>query len=221
MSIPPQINFVEEIALLALDDTTGRRLPMPPLAHSYALAGAVLAELSLHNRIDTDLEKLTVLSTEPTGDSMLDDALKLIATAPAPQPVSRWLGFFSDRSLELERAADERLVARGILRREQSTFLWVFGTRKYPTIDNHERSEVRTRLTALILGDDLPDPRDAALLSLLRACRLAETIFKGKEFTARADRIERLAKMDLVGREVAASIDAVTLALYSAMPLGM
>ncbi|HVU24679.1 MAG TPA: phosphoprotein, partial [Opitutus sp.] len=72
-----------------------------------------------------------------------------------------------------------------------------------------------------ILGDDLPDPRDAILLSLLIACHLADRIFVGPEFNARAERIATLAKMDLVGREVAAAIDHVTRAIATAIPVGM
>ncbi len=221
MTTSTHLTFVEEIVLLALDDTTGAPLPMPVAAFGYALAGALLCDLSLLNRIDTDPEKLVVLSTETTCDPILDQALATIAAVPTPLPVSRWVGVFSENARVYQAAAIDRLVARGILRREEKKILWVFGVRRYPTIDNHERTEVRTRLAALILGDDLPDPRDAMLLSLLTACHLAEVMFAGPEFNARAERLAQLAKMDLVGREVAASLDALTRALRSALPLGM
>ena len=108
---------------------------------------------------------------------MLDEALATIAAAPAPQPVSHWLSWFAERSHALEEAAFARLVARGILRREDKKILWVFGVRRYPTIDNQERTEVRTRLAALIRGDDLPDPRDAVLIGLLTASHLIYSLF--------------------------------------------
>ena len=47
--------FVEEITLLALDDAAGTPLAMPPLAFSYALAGAILCDLSELNRIKSRL----------------------------------------------------------------------------------------------------------------------------------------------------------------------
>lgn len=215
------LSFVEEIALLALDDHTGAMLPMPPMALGYALAGAVICDLAMLNRIDTDPEKLVVLSREPVGDPTLDRALATLAAAPQPQRVSAWLSIFAEDYKAIETAALDRLVARGILRREEKKVLWVFGVRRYPTIDNQERTEVRTRLAALILGDDLPDPRDAILISLLTACHLAERIFAGPEFNARSARLATLAKMDLVGREVAAGIDAITRALRSAIPIAM
>jgi hypothetical protein len=221
MTAHAPLTFVEELVLLALDDTTGAPLPMPPMAFSYAVAGALLCDLALQRRIDTDPTRLTVLSATPTGDPLLDPALALIAAGPHPEPVSRWLGLLSENARAYERAAEERLVAHGILRREEKRVLWVFGVRRYPTVDAHERVEVRTRLAGLILGDELPDPRDAMLIGVLTACQLAGTIFAGPVFNARGERLATLAKMDLVGREVAAALDSITAALRSGLPLGM
>lgn len=221
MSTPHHFTFVEEIVLLGLDDTTGALLPMPVTAFGFALAGALLADLAVLNRIDTDPNQLVVLDRKPTGDALLDGALAAIAASPTAQPVSHWLSVFSEQRNALESAALDRLVVHGVLRRDEKKVLWVFGVRRYPTIDNHERTEVRTRLAALILGEDIPDPRDAILLSLLTACHLAPKIFAGPQFNARSARLATLAKMDLVGREVAAAIDAVTRAMNSALPLGM
>jgi Golgi phosphoprotein 3 len=220
MSSPSHFTFVEEIVLLALDDTTGALLPMPAMAFSYAIAGAVLCDLALLNRIDTDPNQLVVLDPTPTGDPLLDDALAAIVAAPKPVSASLWIGAISERARHLEAAALDRLVGRGVLRCTEKKFLWVFGVRRYPGVDNQERTEVRTRLTSLILGEDLPDPRDATLISLLTACRLAPVIFPGPQFAARSDRLATLAKMDLVGREVAASLDAIARAL-TALPVGM
>lgn len=217
----PHLTFVEEIVLLALDDTTGAKRPMPVMAFGYALAGALIADLALLNRIDTDPSQLVVLDSTPTGDASLDPALAALAASPKPESVAYWLSVFSQQSVQLETTALERLVTVGILRRDEKKILWVFGVRRYPTIDNQERTEVRTRLAALILGDELPDPRDAVLISLLTACHLIYRIFPEPEIAAKGERLATLAKMDLVGREVAAAIDAVTYALRTALPLGM
>jgi hypothetical protein len=215
------LTFVEELLLLGLDDRTGALLPTPVMGFNYALAGAVIADLALAGRVDTDLKQLTVLNTEPTGDPMQDRVLKTLAASPQPKTVSHWLGVFSSQRAEMEDEALARLVARGILRREDKKILWVFGTRRYPTVDNQERTEVKTRLSALILGDDLPDPRDAVLLSLLTACHLAQHIFSGPQYTARSARLANLARMDQVGREVGSAIDALTRVLMSMHPMGM
>lgn len=216
------LTFTEEIVLLALDDKTGAPLPLPATALSYGLAGAVLADLAVAGKIDTDEKRLIVLDANPTGDLLLDPWLAVLAGEKESHPVVHWLSVLADRQHEIEEPALERLIDRGILKRQDKKILWVIGLRRYPTVDGHERTEVRTRLGELILGDDIPDPRDAILLSLLSGCRLTDRIFTGPEFNARAKRLETLAKMDLVGREVAAAtteaIDALTGAMNAAVP---
>jgi hypothetical protein len=211
------LTFTEEIVLLALDDQTGAQLPLPVTALAYGLAGAVLADLAVAGKIDTDEKKLVVLDATPTGDPLLDPWLALIAEDKTVHPVAHWLSVLADRQREIEQPALDRLIERGILKRQDKKILWVIGMRRYPTVDGHERTEVRTRLGQLILGDDIPDPRDAILISLLRGCWLTDKIFEGPEFAAREQRLATLAKMDLVGREVAAATTDAIIALSSAM----
>src|SRR5688500_2923667 len=97
-----QLTFVEELVLLGLDDRTGALLPTPVMGFNYALAGAVIADLALAGRIDTDLEQLTVLRPDATGDALLDNALVTIATSPQPKSVSHWLGVLSGQRAEME-----------------------------------------------------------------------------------------------------------------------
>ncbi len=212
-----QLTFTEEIVLLALDDKSGAQLHLPVTALGYGLAGAVLADLAVAGKIDTDPERVTVLDPSPTGDPLLDPWLALISAETNARSVAYWLSVLSDRRTEIEQPALDRLMTRGILRREDKKILWVIGLRRYPTVDGQERTEVRTRLGRLILGEDLPDPRDAILISLLRGCRLTDHIFEGPEFAAREQRLVTLAKMDLVGREVATATTEAIVALTAAM----
>jgi hypothetical protein len=218
----PQLTFTEEIVLLALDDKTGAQLHLPVTALNYGLAGAVLADLAWAGKIDTDQERLTILDPSPTGDPLLDPWLALIASEKNVHSVAHWLSVLADRQKEIEQPALDRLIDRGILKRQDKKILWVIGLRRYPTVDGHERTEVRTRLGQLILGEDLPDPRDAMLISLLRGCRLTDNIFQGPEFASRGERLATLAKMDLVGREVASAttnaIISFTTAMHASVP---
>jgi len=141
----PQLTFTEEIVLLALDDKTGAQLPLPVTALGYGLAGAVLADLAMAGKVDTDAQQLTVLDPSPTGDPLLDPWLALITAERNPRSVAYWLSVLADRQQEIEQPALDRLIARGILKRQDKKILWVIGLRRYPTVDGHERTEVRTR----------------------------------------------------------------------------
>ena len=62
-----KLRFIEEIALLMLDDEDGEFLRVPGWSMQCAFAGAVLMELALEDRIDTDLKRLVLLDPAPLG----------------------------------------------------------------------------------------------------------------------------------------------------------
>ncbi len=213
------LTFAEEMLLLALDDQDGVIKPLPQSALKYALAGAVLMDLALHNRIDTDLQHLKVVNTAPTGDVILDETLNMIEAEKEAHPITHWLGQLVARSKDLQDRILYRLVDKGILKLENRKILWVFEARRYPLLDNREVKEVKTRLRELIMSDEIPDPRDVVLISLIDACALFDELFSEEELEKYRHRIELLAKMDLIGQEVARSIREIAQAMELAMPM--
>jgi hypothetical protein len=196
------LSFVEEIILLMLDDESGRLVSMPLSSSNTVVAGAALMDLALHNRIDTDLQKLVVTDTTPTGDDILDEVLARVSAHKAPLTVPSAIELVSDDTEPFQQRALARLIDRGILREENSRFLWVFHTRRYPVVDDTEEREVKARLRQLILTDEIPDPRDVVLVCLLNACELFYLVFSADELEQVAPRIEQLSKMDLIGQAV-------------------
>ncbi len=216
------LRFAEELYLLALDDKQGVIKPLPVSSLDYALAGAILMDLALRDRIDTDLETLRVVSAEPTGDPVLDDTLQeLQRKADPPQPTSYWLKHFADQSRRIQERVLERLIAKNILRREDRRILWVFQVRRYPLLDNREIKEVRARLHDLILSDEIPDPRDVVLINLANACRLLDDLFPPQDLDRLRPRIAALARLDLIGQEMARSIREIERTMAIAMSMTM
>ena len=197
------LSFAEEIYLLALDDVTGKIASYSEeISLSYALIGAVLCELSLLNKIDTDPDKLYIIDEKPTGNIILDEVLFILGESNTDMPVSYWLKILLSNASETEDLVLNQLIEKGILKRVDERIFWVFHTRRYPVIDNKEIKNVEERLREIILGDEIPDPRDAILISLVYACNLFEEILSPKERKRSEKRIQSLAKLDLVGREV-------------------
>lgn len=202
------LSFVEEIVLLLHDDASGDFVQLPQSVFSVVIAGAALMDLAIHNRIDTDLESLTVVDGTPLGDDILDDVLATIVTASekaagaGPFDISTALyDVAGDAELYRARALG-RLIQRGILREENGRHLWVFRSRRYPVIDNTEQQEVRARLRHVLLSDEIPDPRDIVLICLIDACALTGFVLGEDELEAATPRIEQLRKMDLIGQAV-------------------
>ena len=199
------LTFSEEMLLL-LGDEEGEFLPIREHAFECALAGAVLMDLAFEYRIDTDLQALVVTDPTPTGNPMLDRILAQIEARTNTTDTQAWIRVLStDESATIREQALASLVERGILERREERFLWAFRSVRYPTLDDGAEREIKSRLEE-VLSDDIPDPRDIALICLVDACRILPDLFPDQEIKDFAPRIEQLRKMDLIGREVAGTI---------------
>ena len=209
------LNFAEELLLLALDDRKGVIKPLPSHSMRFALTGALLMELAFAGRIDTDLDSLTVVNPEPTGEQLLDEILERLKNSDSPKNTEYWLNELAWNTDDLQKKTLQQLVDKGVLKVEDRRVLWVFARRCYPVMDDHEVKEVKTRLRELILKKDIPDPRDAVLISLVLACNLFREIFTEEELERVMPWITKLSKLDLIGREVNQSIHKIFLAISS------
>jgi len=203
------LSFTEEILLLALDDESGSFVPLPPNALDFALTSAALMELAHAGRIDTDLEQLVVVSDEPLGDPVLDPILAAIARSKETYNAKRWVSVLAQDAGPIRERTLDRLVERGILRREEHRLLWVLGKRRYPVADASEQREVKRRVLDIILSDEIPDPRDVVIIALADACKLFDEILGPRELRSARPRIEQVAKMDLIGQALVAALREV------------
>ena len=204
------LRFAEEILLLLLRDDGGRFVAVPGIALDNALAGGVLMDLALENRIDTDPEHLIVIDPTPVGDSILDPTLEAIA-AGERRDARYWVGQTAQRAAEIREKALSRLVERGILEHNEGRFGWVFRSRRYPVVDGRAEREVKLRILGVLLSDDIPDPRDVVIIGLADACGiLRELLPKGDYEQARA-RVDQVRKLDLIGQATYRAIHDIEL----------
>ena len=211
------LRFPEEIALLLLDDEGGRFLPVPNWSVDYALAGGVLMDLALENRIDTDLEKLVLLDAEPLGDSLLDPTLADIA-ALEERDARFWVERTAGRADTLREEALARLISQGILESRDDRFLWVFRSRRYPAIDGQAEREVKLRIMGVLFSDEIPGPRDVVIICLADACGIFKGLLSQHELNLASSRIEQVRKLDLIGQAVSQAIQDLELFIATLVP---
>lgn len=200
------LSFPEEILLLALDDESGKIKDMPRVTVDTALAAAALMELSFLSKLDAGPKNLFVSDTAPVGDPLLDEVLAELGKIKEDKPIVYWLNLLTETLTDLEDKVVASLVRKGVVKVENRKILWVFNQRRYPVVDNHEITEVKQRLCELIRSGELPEPRDAVLVSLVTACHLWSEIFAEDELEERRGTIEKLAKFDFMGQALAESI---------------
>ena len=201
-----QLRFAEEIMLLLLHDANGKFVRVPGWQLGYALAGGVLMDLALEGRIDTDRWKLFVTNSAPLDDPLLDPTLAAIVASPERNAPRHWVEAVSKGAAAIRQGALDRLVARGILERRRDALLWVFGSRRYPLVDGAAEREVKLRVLDVLLGDDIPDPRDVVIICLAHACGLFPLLLDKAQLAQAFPRIEQVRKLDLIGQAVTAAV---------------
>ncbi len=207
--------------LLLLHDEDGRFTRVPDWSLGYALAGGVLMDLALANRIDTDLEKLVLLDATAVDDSLLDPTLADIAAlteaalteAGEKHDARFWVERTAGRADEIREEALSRLVQRGILELRDDRFLWVFRSRRYPVIDGKAEREVKLRIMEVLFSDELPDPRDIVIICLADACGIFNELLSRREAEQVSARIEQVRKLDLIGQAMSQAIRDIELSL--------
>ena len=210
------LRFAEEIILILLDDEDGKFVRIPRWSLNYALAGGVLMDLAMENRIDTDLENLMLIDSTPVGDSLLDPVLAQIA-ASEQKDTRYWLEQVAERGPEIREEALSRLVTNGILERQDDRFMWMFRSRRYPTVDGEAEREVKLRIMGVLFSDEIPDPRDVMIICLVDACGIFRELLSRRELTQVAPRIEQVRKLELIGQAMAQAIRDIELTVISSM----
>ena len=205
------LRFAEEILLLLLDENRGDLTPVPGWSLSCALAGAVLMDLALEDRIDTDIERLILTDSAPLGDALLDPALEEIAQSDQTHPTRFWVEHFAAQADAIREKALSRLVERGIVETEEEGGFLALSTRvsrsrRYPLADGQASEEVCLRVMRVLFSDDIPDPHDIVIITLVNACDLFKRLISPDEFEQVQERIATVSRLDLIGQSVAQAI---------------
>ena len=212
-----KLRFAEEMTLLMLNDEDGEFVRVPGWSMQCAFAGAVLMDLALEGRIDTDLKRLVLIDPTPLGDHLLDPALARIAQATETHDARYWVDYLSDQAEDIRESALDRLVERGILRREEDRFLWVFQSRRYPVVDGEAEREVKLRIMEVLFGNEIPDPRDIVIICLADTCGILRELLSSRALERASDRIEQVRKLDLIGQAVSKAVWDIQSSIAQAM----
>ena len=211
------LSIAEEIMLLLLEDEEGRFIHVPELSMRCVLSGAVLLDLALKNKIDTDLEMLTVIDSEPLGDDLLDPVLKELSEDEQTADARYWVDKIARNADSIKERALQRLCEKGVIEAKDDRFLWMFKTRRYPVKDGDVDREVRHRVISILYTDDIPSPEDVVLVLLVDACGLFKHLLSEGEHKRFRGRIRQIREMDLLGQAVTKSVRHIEASLALAL----
>ena len=205
-----QLGLPEELILMLLSEESGYFHQVPGWDLNCAVAGAVLAELSLMGRIDTDVESLFLVDKSPTGSSILDTILKQIADEPAQRNAQYWIERLAPQSESIIDLTLDRLVDLNILEHHDGEFWTLSRTVRQSELsggsseDDTAAQFVRTRISRVIFNNEIPDPRDVIIICLINTCDVFRFMFQLDDGIE--ERIQAICRMDLIGRSIADAV---------------
>ncbi|MER8072263.1 GPP34 family phosphoprotein [Streptomyces sp. NPDC094034] len=138
----------------------------------YVLAGAVLADLALHESVAMTTTRTGSVNVEavrekaPPSDEILLSAWEYVSEKP--RGVQTVLAAIGPR---LRHPLLERLIARGDIRRENRKVLGFFNTTVLEDSQNGRRAVLLKEVRDVLVDSTEPTPRIAALAALLWASR--------------------------------------------------
>ena len=204
-----KLSLPEELILMLLNEENGYFHQVPGWDLNCAVAGAVLAELSLLSRIDTDMESLFLVDKTETGDPALDPILKEIASEPVQRNTQFWIERLAPHAESVIDLTLDRLVALKILEYHDGDF-WTlthtgWQTERYGNSPEGTAGQfIKTRISRAIFMNEIPDPRDIIVICLVNTCDVFRFIFQLDEESE--ERIQLICKMDLIGRSIADAV---------------
>ena len=161
-----KLTLLEEVVLLGLKDQQGY-LSWWNDNISYVLRGCILMELSFRGKIELaqDMKRrplterfVDVTDKTPTGDILLDEALKLIVTDR--QTVSSWIDLLSGETWnfmkmgyqlkQVRERIQKGLVDKGVLRTEKQNFL-LFDMATHPVSNLTVKDELMKKVVDVLL----------------------------------------------------------------------
>ena len=179
--------------LLLLAARADGRLPIGTKLR-FGLAGSELVRLAAARRVDVVRGRIDVLSTAPTGDALLDDALGSMTSGRRGGPTAKaWVA--RDRRGLVERYL-AKAEAAGIIRGERRKALGFIPVTRWTVVDSGRAAQARARLEVIAASTGPVDSAQAALAGLASAIDVTGVVFPGLAGSAARKRLRQVAKGD-------------------------
>ena len=207
------ITLSEQLLLLALNDDKGSVVMSASTALPYGLAGALVLELFLSNKIEYKQDNIIVVDSSKTDNPLHNEVLSLFSAASKPQSTKHWIETIQKKVSKLQDRLAEQLVEKKILTKEEKSFLWIINYNHYPAKNNKPEKSVRKRIKDIVLRRKPANDEDIALISLVKACELTNEVFDKDERKKAKERIKDITENSRVGAAIAKTMEEITAAI--------
>lgn len=202
------VPLADQLFLVGHDENTGRAHVADSVLDS-GLAGAVLAELVLADRIAVVDGLVLVRDHRPYGETVTDSALAEVIKQRANHPIRAWVEYLRDDAREM---VARRLVKEGTVQRVQTRVMLRQAVR-FPAVDPVQAASPRVHLWYTIEHPELLDEVTATLGGLVHAVGLERVLVAESKRRARDTLREISERLPDDLRSVVAGVDAAVAAI--------
>ena len=218
METSNQLHIYEEILLLALRDKKGTMLF--GVNYQQALAGALLAELLLKNKISIESSGkrkfVKLVDRKSMHNQLLDECIeKLISAKRRARPQS-WIQRFANIA-RLKHKAAQSLCRKRILQMEEDRVLLIFNRKIYPELDPKPERELIDKLSNAIFGSSKEvDAQTAILISICNTTGILKQVLDKTKLKQNKKRIKEITTGNLIGQATKEAVEAMQAAIMVA-----
>lgn len=188
----------------------------------YGLAGAILLDLTISDRIETDGTKLSLKRSRPTTDPLLQEVTALMSQSPVPRKTGYWIRKLGARYNKYLMQLLKGLADKRLLRIEEKKFLGLIPYRKSYLLESYTRTNLVRQLKNEIMayrgvpGENLP------LALLVAACRMQRIVtYDRDELKQVKSQLKLMAREHPVSDAVAQTINQVQAAVIASITVAV
>jgi uncharacterized metal-binding protein len=206
-------NLAEELYLLSIYEKKHKIVFSENVVTSYALAGAILADLLLLQKIKVEKDQFVRVEDENLPD---DPLLKLffgkIIKEKNPRKIKFWINNFSRDEKMIKEKIREQLLKKKVIKGKKKKFFWL-PYKEFQMFGTSAKFITKEILRMIVLGNEKGETRSIVLLNLIRVCNLLNHIFTKDEIVAALFRVLELVKNEEIGNFVIDALEDISLAI--------
>ncbi|NNJ72779.1 MAG: GPP34 family phosphoprotein, partial [Enterobacterales bacterium] len=211
------LSLSEKLLLLGLNDEKGSVVFSASGALPYGLAGALILELYLLEKIDFRDQKVKVINSGKTDNDLLNEVLALLSSSSKRRDTKHWVQKVTSKVKKIQERLAHQLVAKKVLSKQEHSFMWLINYNRYPTDDEQPEKDVRSHVKDVVLRRKEANLEDVALVSLIKACELINEVFDKSERDKAKKRIESMSKNLKIGAAISQTMEELMAAIMIAI----
>lgn len=212
------LTLFDELFTLSIHEAKGTLIGSTVEHIKPALAGAILAELTLLGKIQiSNNHRLQLVDASPINDDVLDAAVEVLKKAEKERKFGYWISALSQRAEKTRKQIIKGLIQKGIVTQDEERLAWVIPSPLDVEVKASTKYLIIQRLRGMVLAQEELQQRDIILLSLIRACGLLERVFLDDERKVASRSVNEMLFSQAIHDPIIQTIQEIETALAAAL----